>query len=178
MTNPYLDAAPPEDILNIDIRLFPNHWNYQWYQHMLDKKANQGALDIKKVSVLCAIGNLTDTDGNIRNVEEIDPETLVLNYVVKPLPWNKGQKKGSIALIKSEKPGPLPHPLVEKWENHHQLHRTFKGSFMLIKFDKLEAISSLSPFDDKKTYTVTISGKLKDNETHFRGETQITLILP
>ena len=79
----YLDAAPPEDIFNVEIRLFPNHWNYQWYQKVLNKKPKQHGLDLKKVSVLCVLGNLKDNNGNVRSVEEIDPETVVLNYVVK-----------------------------------------------------------------------------------------------
>jgi hypothetical protein len=49
---------------------------------------------------------------------------------------------------------------------------------MLIRFNKFEAINSLDNLDDEKTYTVSVSGKLRDNETHFRGETQITLIPP
>jgi hypothetical protein len=27
----YFDVAPPEEIFNTEIRLFPDHWNYQWY---------------------------------------------------------------------------------------------------------------------------------------------------
>jgi hypothetical protein len=90
----YFDVAPPEEIFNVEIRLFPNHWNYQWYQQMLNKKPKQHGLDLKKVSVLCVLGNLKDTDGNVRSVEDIDPETVVLNYVVKPSPWRvKGKKR-------------------------------------------------------------------------------------
>jgi hypothetical protein len=88
----YFDVAPPEEIFNIDVRLFPKQWNYQWYQQMLNKKSKQQGSDFKKVSVLCVLGNLKDTSGNIQSVEDIDPETLVLNYVVKPTPWHFGKK--------------------------------------------------------------------------------------
>jgi hypothetical protein len=51
----YLDAAPPEEILNTEIRLFPNRWNYQWYQQMLNKKpAQQGSDHQKSFPPVCA----------------------------------------------------------------------------------------------------------------------------
>lgn len=172
----YFDVAPSEEIFNVEIRLFPNHWNYQWYQKMLNKKPKQHGLDFKKVSVLCVLGNLKDSDGNLRGVEEIDPETVVLNYVVKPLPWNKRQKNKSAVLIKNSDSNRIPGKSFKKWEQQHQIQQYFKGSLMLIRFNKFETISSLDNPDDEKTYTVSVSGKLRDNETHFRGETQITLI--
>jgi hypothetical protein len=124
------------------------------------------------------LGNLKDTDGNVRSVEDIDPETVVLNYVVKPIPWRAGQKKEPAILIKKNKTNQLIPESFEIWEQQHQIQQNFKGPVMLIRFSKFEAINSLDNFNDGKTYTVSVSGKLKDNETHFRGETQITLISP
>jgi hypothetical protein len=171
----YLDAAPPEEILNTEIRLFPNHWNYQWYQQMLNKKPKQQVSDLKKISLLCVLGNLKDTDGNVRSVEDIDPETVVLNYVVKPIPWRAGQKKESAVLIDKNNTNQLIPESFEIWEQQHQTRQNFKGPVMLIRFSKFEAVNSLENLDDGKTFTVSVSGKLKDNETHFRGETQIIL---
>ena len=172
----YFDVAPSEEIFNVEIRLFPNHWNYQWYQQMLNKKPKQHGLDLKKVSVLCVLGNLKDNNGNLRSVEEIDPETVVLNYVVKPLPWSKRQKNEFAILIKNNHTKQIPGKSFKNWEEQHRIQQNFKGPLMLIRFNKFEAIRSLDNPDDEKTYTVSISGKLRDNETHFRGETQITLI--
>jgi hypothetical protein len=174
----YLDAAPPEEIFNTEIRLFPDHWNYQWYQQILNKKSKQQGSDLKTVSVLCVLGNIKDTSGNIQSVEDIDPETLVLNYVVKPTAWHFGKKNKTFILIENKTSNHLPHKSFKNWEKQHQLRPGFEGPVMLVKFNKFEAISSLDNLDDKKTHTITISGKLKDNETHFRGETQITLIPP
>jgi hypothetical protein len=174
----YFDVATPEEIFSTDIRLFPEHWNYQWYQQMLNKKSKQQGSDCKKVSVLCVLGNVKDTSGNIQSVEDIDPETLVLNYVVRPTPWHFGQKNKTLILIENKKSNHLPHKSFKNWEKQHQLRPGFEGPIMLVKFNKFEAISSLDNLDDKNNHTITISGKLKDNETHFRGETQITLIPP
>jgi hypothetical protein len=143
---------------------------------MLNKKPKQHGPDFKKVSVLCVLGNLKDNNGNIRSVEEIDPETVTLNYVIKPVPWRKGQKNESAVLIKNSDSNQLPGKSSKNWEQQQQLQQNFKGPVMLIRFNKFEAISSLDNPDDEKTYTITVSGKLRDNETHFRGETQITLI--
>ena len=145
---------------------------------MLNKKPKQHGLDLKKVSVLCVLGNLKDNNGNVRSVEEIDPETVVLNYVVKPLPWSNRQKKESAVLIKNNYSDQIPGKSFKNWEQQHRIQQDFKGPVMLIRFNKFEAISSLDNRDDEKTYTVSVSGKLRDNETHFRGETQITLIPP
>ena len=173
----YFDVAPPEEIFDTEIRMFPNNWNYQWFQQMLNKKSKQPGSNDKKVSVLCVLGNIKDTSGNIQSVEDIDPETLVLNYVVKPTPWHVGKKNKPLILIEN-KTSKLPHKSFKNWEKQHQLRPGFDGSVILVKFNKLEAINSLENLDDKKTHTISVSGKLKDNETHFRGETQITLIPP
>jgi len=37
-------------------------------------------------------------------------------------------------------------------------------------------MKSLDDPDFGKTYTITVSGKFKDDETHFRGETQISIV--
>jgi hypothetical protein len=174
----YFDIAPSEEIFNIDIRLFPEHWNYQWYQQMLNKKSKQPGSGFKKVSVLCVLGNLKDTSGNIHSVEDIDPETLVLNYVVKPTPWHYGQKNKTLILTENNTSNHSPHKSFKNWKKQHRLRPGFEGPVMLVKFSKFEAISSLDNLDDNKTHTISVSGKLKDNETHFRGETQITLTPP
>jgi hypothetical protein len=89
--------------------------------------------------------------------------------------WKKNK---TFILIENKTSKQLPHKSFKNWEKQHQLRPGFDGPVMLVKFNKFEAISSLDNLDDKKTHTITISGKLKDNETHFRGETQITLIPP
>jgi hypothetical protein len=66
----------------------------------------------------------------------------------------------------------------KNWEQQHRVQQNFKGPVMLIRFNKFEAIGSLDLTDEENTYTVSVSGKLRDNETHFRGETQITIIPP
>jgi hypothetical protein len=174
----YFDIAPSEDIFSTDVRLFPKQWHYLWYQQMLNKRSKHKGSDFKKVSVLCVLGNIKDTSGNIQSVEDIDPETLVLNYVVKPTAWHLGKKNKTFILSGNKTSKQLPHKSFKNWEKQHQLRPGFDGPVMLVKFNKFEAISSLDNLDDKKTHTITISGKLKDNETHFRGETQITLIPP
>jgi hypothetical protein len=70
----------------------------------------------------------------------------------------------------------LPDKSFDQWEKQQHLRRNFQGPVMMIKFSKFEAINSLEDLNPEKTYTVSVSGKLKDKETHFRGETQINLI--
>jgi hypothetical protein len=175
----YFDAAPPEEIFNTENKLFPNHWNYQWYKQVQNKKPEPNISDLQKVSVLCVLGNLTDLDGNTRSVEDIDPETLVLNYVVKPIPWHIGKEAESALLIQNDEMlSHLPYKSFENSEKQAKFLRDFKKPVLLIKFSKFEAIQSLDIQNDENIYTVSVSGKLKDNETHFRGKTQINLISP
>jgi hypothetical protein len=175
----YFDAAPPEEIFNTENKLFPNHWNYQWYKQVQNKKPEPNISDLQKVSLLCVLGNLTDSDGNTRSVEDIDPDTLVLNYVVKPIPWHIGKKAESALLIQNDEMlSHLPQKSFENSEKQVRFLRDFNKPVLLIKFSKFEAIQSLDLQNDENVYTVSVSGKLKDNETHFRGKTQITLISP
>jgi hypothetical protein len=145
----YYSLTTPGGILNAKIQLNPNQWNLQWYEQMINRKSNQDLSKINKVPVQCKISSLKDIDGNIIDIEDIDPETVLLNYVVKPISWSNGSKKETTSSQK-------PH--------------------LLIKFSKFEAMASIEDLYSQKIHNISISGKLKDNETWFRGETQINIL--
>ena len=173
----YFDLAIPGEILNSEIQISPNQWNLQWYRQMLNKKSHSRSSEFKNVTVLCVLGNFKDSEGNDFSVEDIDPETLVLNYVVKPVSWDKGEKGETAVLINNDKQTTLEaQKLLKNWEKQNPLHQGFQKPIMLVKFSKFEAMKSLDDPDFGKTYTITVSGKFKDDETHFRGETQISIV--
>ena len=173
----YMDIAIPDEILKPEIQISPNRWNLKWYQQMLNKKPHPRSSELKKVTVLCVLGDLKDSEGNDFSVEDIDPETLVLNYVVKPVTWDNGEKEETAVLInKDKKTTSKANKIFKNWEKQQPLHQGFQKPIIMVKFSKFEAMKSLNDPDFGKTYTITVSGKLKDDETHFRGETQITLV--
>ncbi len=145
----YLSLSPSNAILNIQIQLNPSQWNLRWYEQMIKMKSNQDLSKINKAPVQCKISSLEDIDGNIIDIENIDPETVLLNYVVKPISWSNGSKKETTSSQK-------PH--------------------LLIKFSKFEAMAAIDDLYSQKTHNISISGKLKDDETWFRGETQINIL--
>ncbi len=155
----YFDIATLDEILNPEIQISPTQWNLQWYQQMLNKKPHQHSPDLKKVTVLCVLGNLLDSDGNVVSVENINPETVVLNHVVRPVPWDTGAAKEETAvLINNDKQSTSKvQKLLKNWENQHSLDEGFQKPLMLIKFSKFEAMKSLDDPDFGKTYTISVS---------------------
>ncbi|MBW1691568.1 MAG: hypothetical protein JRJ70_12610 [Deltaproteobacteria bacterium] len=84
----YMDYVKPEEqeIISASIKIRPKRWNLNWYNwikgHMGDREWI--AQCAERISILSIIGNLKDNQGNHYRVDEILPETLLLNNVLPP----------------------------------------------------------------------------------------------
>ena len=143
----YLDYIKPEEIISSATIIRPNRWNLNWYnrikEHMEERKWIRRFAE--RICILCMIGNLKDNEGNLHSVEEIVPETLLLNYLVHPQPWGFGQGE-KIALIFDLREGQDLNEIrgFKDWHNGSKLSKEYKGPVMLVKFNKFKAMEILS----------------------------------
>ena len=173
----YLDYIKPEEIISSTTIIRPNRWNLNWYnlikEHIEERKRIRGFAE--RVCILCIIGNLKDNEGNPHSVEEIVPETLLLNYLVHPQPWGFGQGE-KIALIFDLREGRDLNKMqgFKDWHNGTGFLEKYKGPVMLFKFNKFKAMETLSEMIPGEEYDIIVSGELKDGK-RFKGSAKITI---
>jgi hypothetical protein len=173
----YIDYIKPEEIISSTTKIRPNRWNLNWYnrikEHMEERKWIKRFAE--RVCVLCIIGNLKDNKGNPHSVEEIVPETLLLNYLVHPQPWWFGQG-GEIALIFDLREGRDLNEIrgFKDWHNGSKFSKKYKGPVMLVRFNKFKAMETLSEMIPGEDYDIIVSGELKDGK-RFKGSAKITI---
>ncbi len=173
----YLDYIKPEEIISSTTKIRPNRWNLNWYnwikEHIDERKWIRRFAE--RVCILCMIGNLKDNEGNPHSVEEIVPETLLLNYLVHPQPWRFGQG-GKIALIFDLRKGRDLNKMrgFKDWHNKSKFSKKYKGHVMLVKFNKFKAMETLSEMIPGEEYDIIVSGELKDGK-RFKGSARITI---
>jgi hypothetical protein len=108
-------------------------------------------------------------------VEEIVPETLLLNYLVHPQPWRFGQGE-KIALIFDLREGRDLNEIrgLKDWHNGSKFLEKYKGPVMLVRFNKFKAMETLSEMIPGEEYDIIVSGELKDGK-RFKGSAMITI---
>jgi hypothetical protein len=173
----YMDYVKPEEIISSTTIIRPNRWNLNWYnwikEHMEERKWIRGFAE--RVCILCMIGNLKDNEGNPHSVEEIVPETLLLNYLVHPQPWRFGQgEKIALILDLREDQDLIKIQGLKDWHNENKFSKEYKGPVMLVKFNKFKAMETLLEMIPGEEYDITVSGELKD-EKRFKGSAKITI---
>ena len=148
------------------MKIHPHHWNLNWYNWIKMYTGEKEWIEhfAERVSILCAIGNLKDNQGNAHSVDEISQETLLLNNVLPTQPW-KFKKDEKIALIL--KSGDNRHLRTRKgfreWHRASRLFKAYQGPVMLVKFNKFKAMETLPEMIPGKDYEVTVSGELNLN---------------
>ncbi len=173
----YLDYIKPEEIISSTTKIRPNRWNLNWYnrikEHMEERKWIRGFAE--RVCILCMIGNLKDNEGNPHSVEEIVPETLLLNYLVHPQHWRFGQVE-KIALIFDLREDQDLSKIsgFKDWHNETGFLEKYKGPVMLVRFNKFKAMETLSEMIPGEEYDIIVSGELKDGK-RFKGSAKITI---
>jgi len=173
----YLDYIKPEEIISSTTIIRPNRWNLNWYnrikEHIEERKWIRGFAE--RVCILCIIGNLKDNEGNPHSVEEIVPETLLLNYLVHPQHWRFGQVE-KIALIFDLREDQDLSKIsgFKQWHNGTGFLEKFKAPVMLVRFNKFKAMETLSEMIPGEEYDIIVSGELKD-EKRFKGSAKITI---
>ena len=173
----YLDYIKPEEIISSTTKIRPNRWNLNWYnlikEHIEERKWIRRFAE--RVCILCMIDNLKDNEGNSFSVEEIVPETLLLNYLVHPQPWRFGQGE-KIALIVDLRKGRDLNKMqgFKDWHNRSEFSKKYKGTVMLVKFNKFKAMETLSEMIPGEEYDIIVSGELKDGK-RFKGSAKITI---
>ena len=173
----YLDYIKPEEIISSSTRIRPNRWNLNWYnwikEHVEEKKWIRRFAE--RVCILCIIGDLKDNEGNPHRVEEIAQETLLLNYLVHPQPWKFGQEEKT-ALIFDLREGRDLNKMrgFKDWHDGSKFLKKYKGPVMLVKFNKFNAMETLSEMIPGKEYDIIVSGELKDGK-RFNGSAMITI---
>jgi hypothetical protein len=173
----YIDYIKPEEIISSTTRIRPNRWNLNWYnwikEHIEGKKWIRRFAE--RVCILCMIGNLKDNEGNPHSVEEIVPETLLLNYLVHPQPWRFGQGE-KIALIFDLREGRDLNKMrgFKDWHNKNKFSKKYKGPVMLVRFNKFKAMETFSEMIPEEEYDIMVSGELK-NGKRFKGSVKITI---
>jgi len=172
----YLDYKPGV-MISSTLKLRPTQWNLNWYnwikQHQ--EETEWIAHFAEKVSILCLIGNLKDNQGNLQSVEEITPETILLNDILAPQPWvfNREEK---IALILKSKKDRYPKKIkgFKEWHHRKKSLKDYKGPVMLVKFNKFKAMETIPAMIPRKEYEVIVSGELKDGK-RFKGSAKIEI---
>jgi len=140
------------------------HEGREWITHFAER-----------VSILCIIGNLKDNQGNPHSVDEISPETLLLNNVLPPQPWKfKREEKVAIILKSREDRDLRTRKGFKEWHRASRFFKDYQGPVMLVKFNKFKAMETLSEMIPRKEYEVTVSGKLKDGKP-FKGSAKVTV---
>jgi hypothetical protein len=121
------------------------------------------------------ISNLKDNEGKPHGVEEIVPETLLLNYLVHPQPWRFGQGEKTALILDLREDRDLNKIRGFKdWYNGSEFSKEYKGHVMLVKFNKFKAMETLSEMIPGEEYDITVSGELKDGK-RFKGSAKITI---
>ncbi len=173
----YLDYIKPEEIISFTTKIRPDRWNLNWYnrikEHIEERKWIRRFAE--RVCILCMIGNLKDNEDNPHSVEEIVPETLLLNYLVHPQPWKFGQGE-KMALIFDLSEGRDLNKIrgFKDWHNKNKFSKKYKGPVMLVRFNKFKAMETLSEMIHGEEYDIIVSGELKD-EKRFKGSAKITI---
>jgi len=175
----YMDYVKPEEqeIISASIKIRPKRWNLNWYNwvkgHMGDREWI--AQCAERISILSIIGNLKDNQGNHYRVDEILPETLLLNNVLPPQPWKFKEEEKIAIILKSRKDRNLrTRKGFKEWHRASRFFKKYQGPVMLVKFNKFKAMETLPAMIPGKEYDVTVSGELKDGKP-FKGSTNITI---
>lgn len=172
----YLDYEPSVMIYTTT-KIRPRRWNLNWYNwvkgHMGDREWI--AQCAERISILSIIGNLKDNQGNHYRVDEILPETLLLNNVLPPQPWKFKEEEKIAIILKSRKDRNLrTRKGFKEWHRASRFFKKYQGPVMLVKFNKFKAMETLPAMIPGKEYDVTVSGELKDGKA-FKGSTNITI---
>jgi len=175
----YMDYSKPEEqiIISSTLRIRPTGWNLNWYnwieKHMEEREWIKRFAE--KVSILCLIGNLKDNQGNLHSVEEISPETILLNDILAPQPW-MFKREERIALILKSKKDRYPKKIkgFKEWHHRKRFLKDYKGPVMLVKFNKFKAMETIPEMTARKEYEVIVSGELKDGKP-FKGTAKIEI---
>jgi hypothetical protein len=173
----YIEYIKPEEILSSSIIIYPNRWNHSrhtWIKEHINERTWIKNF-AERVCVLCIIGNLKDNAGNPRSVEDILPETLLLNYVVRTQPWRFGQEVEEAVIFDLKKGRDFKEIHGFKaWRNRKGFTGEFVGPVLLAKFNKFKAMETLPEIVIGKDYDITVSGQMKDG-TRFKGCAEITV---
>lgn len=130
----------------------------------------------RQATVLFTLRDLTDEHGNALSMDEIVPDTIRLNYILPPQPWQfKRQEKTVIILRKGV--NPLLRQKKEGfmyWVNQQQRFDLTGAPFMLVRFNLFDAMATLPDMVSGNQHPITVTGELNDGRL-FRGTADITL---
>jgi len=175
----YMDYTKPEEqeIISSTLKIHPKHWNLNWYNWIKEHQEEREWIKYfaEKVSILCLIGNLKDNQGNLQSVEEISPETILLNDILAPQPLMFKREEKIALTLKSKKDRYLKKMKdFKEWHHKNRSLKNYKGPVMLVKFNKFKAMETIPEMTARKEYEVIVSGELKDGKL-FKGTAKIEI---
>jgi len=172
----YMEYIPPPT-LTASTKIRPKRWSidlYNWINENLETSRLAQFL-AEKLTILCLIKDLKDSEGNSYSVNDIARETILLNGIVHTQTW-KFKEMEKTALVQDpegddklkEKKG------FDEWSNNDSFIKNSRRPFMLVRFNMFKSMGTLPDMNPGEKHDIEITGRLKDEKV-FKGTAKIEL---
>lgn len=163
--------------LSATLKIHSDKWNINWYNWIKENIDKSKIIKhfVGKANILCLIKDLKDYEGNSISVEEINPESIRLNYTLAPQPFSCSKdKKLAVIIGRGRKHHWEGGKDFNQWCDNEKTLKEFPGPIMLVKFNKFQTMQTLSGTTSGKEYNITVSGNVKTGQP-FEANAKITL---
>jgi len=172
----YMDYTPPP-ILTASTKIHPKRWSldlYNWINDHLET-SNLPQFLSEKLTILCLIRDLRDSEGKSYSVNDIIRESIRLNEIVPPQTYKlRGVDKiasilnsGNIGDLKTKKG-------FKQWHSSSSFIRNSKKPVIMLRFNMFKSMGTLTGMNPDEEYDIEITGRLKNKKT-FKGTAKIRL---
>lgn len=172
----YLEYIPPPT-LTASTKIYPKRWSidlHNWIKENLETSRLAQFL-AEKLTILCLIKNLKDSEGTSYSVNDIVHETIRLNGIVPPQTCKfRGEEKTALVLNSEGNDKLKVKKGFDEWHINNSFIRNSRRPVMLVRFNMFKSMGTLPDMNRGGKYVIEITGRLNDEKT-FKGTAKIRL---